>query len=80
LTLPHKPTHILVLVILLAVLFPSDALAYLDPGTGSLFIQGAIATLAAAGYALRLYWSRIQLWFKRRPDAPESERPPVERV
>jgi hypothetical protein len=44
--------------------FPTDAFAYLDPGTGSLFVQSLIAALAAVGYGLRVYWSRIRGWFK----------------
>ena len=35
-------------------------LAYLDPGTGSLIIQGLIAAFAGAAVALRAYWKRIQ--------------------
>ena len=49
---------------------PSPAAAYLDPGAGSMFIQGLVATLAAAGYAVRLHWARIQAWFRRSNDAP----------
>jgi hypothetical protein len=44
--------------------FPSQAFAYLDPGTGSLIVQSVIAALAAAGFALRLYWSKVQVWLK----------------
>lgn len=52
------------LVAAIALLFPADAWAYLDPGTGSLFIQSLIALLAAAGYGVRVYWSRIRGWFR----------------
>jgi hypothetical protein len=51
-------------------IFPSQAFGYLDPGTGSLIVQSVIAALAAAGFALRLYWSKVRAWFKwprRRP-------------
>ena len=53
------------LVLLLGTVFEAEASAYLDPGTGSMFIQGLIATIAAAAYAVRVYWSRIQSWIKR---------------
>lgn len=46
------------------MMFPADAWAYLDPGTGSLMIQTVIATLAAIGYGLRAYWSP-RLWLQR---------------
>ena len=42
----------------------TPAHAYLDPGTGSLLIQGLIATLAAAGVTMRLYWHRLTGFFK----------------
>ncbi|HEX2120107.1 MAG TPA: hypothetical protein VHL59_00560 [Thermoanaerobaculia bacterium] len=57
--------------------FPPEALAYLDPGTGSLIVQSLIAALAAVGYGLRLYWGRIRLWFKRPEDDSSSGGPPV---
>ncbi len=72
-TVTSKATNIFFLVILLGTMFPAEAFAYLDPGTGSLLIQGVIATLAAVAYGLRLYWSRIQFWFKRPGDRADSE-------
>jgi hypothetical protein len=57
--------RVLFFLVLLALLFPSDALAYLDPGTGSLFVQTIIATLAATAYGVRLYWGRIQMLLRR---------------
>lgn len=32
---------------------------YLDPGSGSLFVQAIIGALAAAGLTIRIYWHRI---------------------
>lgn len=39
--------------------------AYLDPGTGSALIQGAIAAVAAIGITARLYWHRIAEFMRR---------------
>ncbi len=60
------------------MIFPSDALAYLDPGTGSLIVQSVIAALAAVGFGLRMYWGRIRAAVKRKDRGAEtpSERPP----
>ena len=69
----RNAVHLAVLVFLFAVLFPSDAWAYLDPGTGSLFVQSTIAAAAAAGYALRLYWGRIFGWFRGQTAPADSE-------
>jgi hypothetical protein len=55
----------LIAVIAWMAIFPPSAFAYLDPGTGSLAVQSLIAAVAAAGFALRLYWRRIRGWFQR---------------
>lgn len=66
--------ELLALSVGLILFAPVPAEAYLDPGTGSLFIQGVLATLAAAGYALRVYWKRIKAAIGRHPsDEPDSE-------
>ena len=35
------------------------AQAYLDPGTGSIILQGLLAAIAGAAVVLRLYWQRV---------------------
>lgn len=42
------------------VLFSGDANAYLDPGTGSILLQGLIAAIVGVSVTARLYWSRIK--------------------
>ena len=37
----------------------SPANAYLDPGTGSMLIQGLIAGVASLALVLKLYWHRL---------------------
>ena len=46
-----------------ALLAPRPAHAYVDPGTGSLVIQGIIAAVVGVGLTLRLYWRRIRRLF-----------------
>ena len=46
--------------VLVLVLLPSPALAYIDPGTGSFVIQGIIAAIVGAGIAIKMYWHRIK--------------------
>jgi hypothetical protein len=48
------------------LLLSSDAYAYLDPGVGSLLLQGLLATIAAAAAVASLYWNRILLFFGMR--------------
>ena len=42
-----------------ALLLTHPAYAYLDPGTGSALIQGLIASIAALGLTLKVYWHRV---------------------
>ena len=39
--------------------------AYIDPGTGSMVLQAAIAGIAAAALAIKTYWHRIKLFFSK---------------
>lgn len=50
---------------------PAVAAAYVDPGTGSMFFQAAIASLLAALFTLKLYWRRLKSWFVGRKDSAE---------
>ena len=63
------------LVIFVLLALPGSAFAYLDPGTGSILIQGLIAAVAAVGVTLRLYWHRFIGFFKRnkQPDSPVKD-------
>jgi len=60
----------------LAALTPTNAYAYLDPGTGSFALQGLIAGIAGALIAIRAYWWRISDLFRRSktPSEISSER------
>ncbi|MBT4907110.1 MAG: hypothetical protein HOM58_18940 [Rhodospirillaceae bacterium] len=42
-----------------AVCIP-PAQAYLDPGTGSMILQGIIGAIAGALVVLRIYWTKIK--------------------
>ncbi len=41
----------------------SPAEAYLDPGTGSMIVQGIIGVIAGALVALRIYYGKIKYFF-----------------
>jgi len=59
-----------------------DALAYLDPGTGSILLQGLIAGIAATVTWASLHWQRTKAWFRglrKRPpggDDDDNQAPP----
>ena len=53
---------ILVILVLLCTtgFFVSDAYAYVDPGTGSLFIQAVIGAIIGFSIALKIYWYKLK--------------------
>ena len=46
-------------VIVVLVAFEKPAVAYLDPGTGSMLLQALLGGVAAAGVIAKLYWRRV---------------------
>lgn len=65
---------IIILTTVFAIISPSVAFAYLDPGTGGVLLQGLLAGTAGVLAVLKLYWQRIKSFFarlfssRRRPD------------
>jgi len=45
------------------LIFPLSAYAYLDPGTGSIILQGAIAAIAAGLVVMKTYWYKVKMFF-----------------
>ena len=59
---------------LLLCAIPGVALAYIDPGTGSMLLQSLLATVAVVLVAGRTVWHRIKSFFRREKDkAPDPE-------
>jgi hypothetical protein len=54
------PVFECVLAVLLLVAATSRAHAYIDPGAGTIILQGAIATIAGGMLAFRTYWRRVR--------------------
>lgn len=54
--------------------WPVAAFAYIDPGTGSILIQGLIAAIAAVGVTLKLYWHRFVGMFRRKANDDSGSR------
>jgi len=51
-------------VVAIQILFPRDADAYLDPGTGSYILQIVLAAFAGAIYAIKVFWGNIKMFVK----------------
>lgn len=57
--LPESSVSLFTLVCLTIAVWPTPAQAYIDPGTGSFVVQGIIAAVVGAGFALKVFWKRI---------------------
>ena len=56
------------------LLAAAPAWAYIDPGTGSLLVQSALAIIAMALVAGRSTWHKVKSFFsRRRGDAADRE-------
>lgn len=60
----------MIVFVLLSPLFPGVAFAYLDPGTGSMIIQGILAAVAAVGVSLGVFWKRLKTLFGGKKSGP----------
>lgn len=61
-----KKIDLLGIILLMTVIAPMKANAYIDPGTGSIVVQSIIATVAGIGFALKVYWNNIKTYFNNR--------------
>lgn len=71
---PHLfqyPSTLAALVILL--LIPVSAFAYLDPTTGSMLISAIVGLFASLVLAIKTYWYRIKTFLKRKPAQNEVD-------
>ena len=49
------------ILILYIILLPSNAYAYLDPGTGSIILQAILGFIAAAIASISVYWAKFKI-------------------
>ena len=61
------------LVLLIGILISTPAYAYLDPGTGSILLQGLLGGLAGAAVFLKLYWHKLLSLFGRKKSDDTNE-------
>ncbi len=55
-----KSSFVVLALLIVVLSIPSTASAYVDPGTGSYFLQILIAGLLGAAFAVKLYWRKIK--------------------
>lgn len=60
-----KKFIVMLLCAVFALVFAKRAHAYIDPGTGSMLVQAAIAAVAAVSVSIGVFRSRIRSFFGR---------------
>jgi hypothetical protein len=60
-----RSINIRILLCIYFATYSTASYAYLDPGTASMILQGAIAAIAGALITIRLYWHRIKSLFAK---------------
>ena len=58
---------------LTTLLYSVPSYAYLDPGTGSILLQGLIGGIAAGFVVIKIYFHRFLLFFGLRKDLEEKD-------
>jgi hypothetical protein len=69
---PLKNVNFLILILGL-ISYTSPVYAYLDPGTGSLLLQGLIGGMAVAMSFLSIYWQKVKAFFSKKEVDSDSE-------
>jgi hypothetical protein len=59
--------------LLILALATTPAFAYLDPGAGSMLLQGILAAVAGSVFALKQYWRRIASFLRRNPRRDQTD-------
>ena len=70
----EAPVPRLIALTIVVLLASRPAYAYLDPGTGSILIQGLLAALAAASATVAAFWSQIRRFLSGR----RNSKPPAD--
>jgi hypothetical protein len=67
---PNYYLHNFVWFMFFALVYVDDALAYIEPGTGSMIIQSLIAVIAGGLFAIKTYWYKLKIFFSRKKNIP----------
>ena len=52
--------------------YTSPAYAYLDPGTGSMLVQGLIGGVAVVMSFLSIYWQKVKAFFSKEEEDTDT--------
>ena len=57
--------QVFLFLVVASLLLPQKSHAYLDPGTGSFFIQTLVAFLLGGVFAVKMFWKNIISFFRK---------------
>ena len=57
-----RTERVLFATLALIILATTPAFAYVDPGSGSLFLQATLAGALALAFAAKNYWRNVKSW------------------
>jgi hypothetical protein len=70
----QKKTNVPVIQILIILLLPKNAYAYVDPGSGSVIITTILGLFAAIGFTFRKYFYKLKRLLKgKKPEDDLSD-------
>lgn len=70
-----KHYRLIILLLVTSLTFAVPAYAYLDPGSGSIILQGILAAIAGTLAAIKLYWHKLKNCCRRLLGKPVDEEP-----
>jgi hypothetical protein len=73
---PSHLIHRCLIVLAMLVGFSESAYAYLDPGTGSIILQGLIAGIALGLSTIKFWWGKVSGFFSWNKEAKEERETP----
>jgi hypothetical protein len=65
-------TQFLLFLAVLLLATPTQLPAYVDPGSGSFFLQMLIAGLLGASMTVKTFWKQIKSYFSRNSSSTEE--------
>lgn len=71
--LKGKNLFLSILTFIFSVSIATPAYAYLDPGTGSIILQGIIAGLAVFSLTIKMWWYKLTSLFKNSDDEEQKD-------
>ena len=64
------------LYIFTLIVFPTNAFAYLDPGTGSIILQAILGFIAATVASISMYWTKFKSLISKLFDKKKENKKP----